>query len=750
MLVSSDALDAYSIAALAGAPVAHLLSQSLLAWPVIFILFTLPAFTLLINLGHVSGAGPVLTFARIAPIASGVGWALTWLAGERLFVQSLIAAQNFLYLIYSLRTRLHWALDCDHSYNNNLCVDFLRQNVSHGEAQHQPDNNWPAQQFNRFGVRGVPLERDVSVWTPNAWYFGEPSIINKFSIDVPPLPLTISHLLIWLALFLIVHKFGTNPGWFLIRFCLLFPLGLFTVLLVGLSIFGFSFYNEVEKEIRPDLVEKYPFEYFSEIHGFYRTTIVLMDYSSAFTGIIIFASSKIRSGNMPMSALALLTAQVLAPTFLYVLRHGCDGHLALVQPAYESYTATDATFSFDTAAVCFATTSGGPLWAVLYYTANLLYACIGPMAVLLLFINNSFHEQFPFLENFTSHILAVICTVFALTGLLLCMPVGGWHNLDADVHLQLSSGDTSSPLLFFPLGPTSPLFTVLLFTSTKFASVFDLLMGGMDIVKHVDYGTAFISKSLTLNRIIGYCLMLAPSFIIIAFAFFAFYRNAIVFKMPWGAVLDATADWNWHASLRQPTTLKTAPLSHRIFTSLTSISYRTVLFGIFIVEIFVGITLLVLFFTNAVVAQLQSHGESGSANNYRTVMFLIFLTFHILSLFEIRWALKRWDHSSRLNMYIGVATMEIAFLNGYMWMFALDHSWGPNFIPFLVIFVNTAVRGTILAIVIAIRWSMAELSHPTRTRDATEIYDATADLDADVDREDDAPIIYEMRRDVFS
>lgn len=784
MLVSSDALDAYSIATLAGAPLAHLLSHSLLAWPIVFILFTLPAFTLLLNLGHVSGAGPVLTFARIAPIASGVGWALTWLAGERLFIQSLTAAQNFLYLIYSLRTRLSWALECGHSYNNGLCVDFLRPNVSHGEAQRQPENNWPAQQFNRFGVRGVPLETNVSVSMPNAWYFGEPRIVNTFSVDVPSPPLTASHLLVWVALFFIVHRFGSNPGWFLARFCLVVPLGLFAVLLVGLSIFGFSFYKDIEEEVSPVLVEKYPFEYFSEIHGFYRTTIVLMDYSSAFTGIIIFASSKIRSGNLPMSALALLTAQMLAPTFLYVLRHGCDGHLAIIQPAYESYTATDATFSFDTAAVCFATTSGGPLWAVIYYTANLLFTCIGPMVVLLLFICNSFHEQFPFLEHFKTHILALICMVFALTGLLLCMPMGtsfgtllqyvsqssithlfafiivffvyGWHNLDADVRLMLGSSDVIPSLVRYLLGPTSPLFTVLLFTSvpallaTKFVSVFDLLMGGMDILKHIDYGTAFISRSQALNRVVGYCLMLSPPFIIFAFAFFAFYRNAVVFKMPWGAVLDATADWNSRTSLRPTATSRSPPLSHKIFTSLTKISYRTALFGIFVIEIFIAITLLVLFFTNAVLALLQSHGDNGSANNYRTIMFLVFVTFHALSLFEIRWALKRWDHSSRLNLYIGVVTMEMAFLNGYMWMFALDHSWELNFVPFLVIFVNTLVRGTMLAIVVAIRWNMAELSHPTRTRDATEIYDATADLDADIDREDDAPIIYEMRRDVFS
>lgn len=70
--MTSDAVDAYSIAIIAGAPYAQLLSRSLLAWPLIFLLFSLPASNFLINLGYVSGAGPVLTFARIAPIAAGI------------------------------------------------------------------------------------------------------------------------------------------------------------------------------------------------------------------------------------------------------------------------------------------------------------------------------------------------------------------------------------------------------------------------------------------------------------------------------------------------------------------------------------------------------------------------------------------------------------------------------------------------------------------------------------------------------
>uniref|UniRef100_A0A914RZE3 Uncharacterized protein n=1 Tax=Parascaris equorum TaxID=6256 RepID=A0A914RZE3_PAREQ len=41
----------------------------------------------------------------------------------------------------------------------------------------------------------------------------------------------------------------------------------------------------------------------------------------------------------------------------------------------------------------------------------------------------------------------------------------GWHNLDADIRLMLGWSDDIPSLVRYLLGPTSPLFTVLLFTS---------------------------------------------------------------------------------------------------------------------------------------------------------------------------------------------------------------------------------------------------------------------------------------------
>ncbi|VDN87188.1 unnamed protein product [Brugia pahangi] len=90
--------------------------------------------------------------------------------------------------------------------------------------------------------------------------------MRKFSIEFPVFSLSFAHILIWLILFLIVKKYGTNPGWFLARFCLLLPLALCTILISGLTIFGFSFSKSNEREIAPENIEKYPFQYFSEIH----------------------------------------------------------------------------------------------------------------------------------------------------------------------------------------------------------------------------------------------------------------------------------------------------------------------------------------------------------------------------------------------------------------------------------------------------------------------------------------------------
>lgn len=83
---------------------------------------------------------------------------------------------------------------------------------------------------------------------------------------------------------------------------------------------------------------------------------------------------------------------MIVPVLLTILRAGCEGHVADQQPHYKIYTTTgnfflalvnqlipDETVSFDVLPVCFATSTAGPLWAITYYAAQLLYTSIGPM-----------------------------------------------------------------------------------------------------------------------------------------------------------------------------------------------------------------------------------------------------------------------------------------------------------------------------------------------------------------------------------
>ncbi|KJH51239.1 hypothetical protein DICVIV_02604 [Dictyocaulus viviparus] len=93
--------------------------------------------------------------------------------------------------------------------------------------------------------------------------------------------------------------------------------------------------------------------------------------------------------------------------------------------------------------------------------------------------------------------------------------------------------------------------------------------------------------------------------------------------------------------------------------------------------------------------------------------------------------------------YICVATMETAMLNGYMWMYASDHSWGLDFAP-LVDHVVAVVRGCCILLGIAIRAYLFDQIRPTRTRDATEIYEVDTVIAMDAD--DDSPIIFDLAR----
>ncbi|KAK6012366.1 hypothetical protein OSTOST_22488 [Ostertagia ostertagi] len=99
-------------------------------------------------------------------------------------------------------------------------------------------------------------------------------------------------------------------------------------------------------------------------------------------------------------------------------------------------------------------------------------------------------------------------------------------------------------------------------------------------------------------------------------------------------------------------------------------------------------------------------------------------------------------------------------LNGYMWMYATDHSWGIDVAPLIIIICTTSavkskvfflimvllsvIRGCCILLGIAIRAHLLDQIRPTRTRDATEIYEVDTVLA--MDAEDDSPIIFDLAR----
>ncbi|PIO59198.1 hypothetical protein TELCIR_19348 [Teladorsagia circumcincta] len=74
-----------------------------------------------------------------------------------------------------------------------------------------------------------------------------------------------------------------------------------------MSLSGFHFGTpSIEKEISQQKRDDDPFDYWADIRGFYRTTILTVDYSGAFSGLLLFATSRLRPGAKSLNALYLL------------------------------------------------------------------------------------------------------------------------------------------------------------------------------------------------------------------------------------------------------------------------------------------------------------------------------------------------------------------------------------------------------------------------------------------------------------
>ncbi|GMS84556.1 hypothetical protein PENTCL1PPCAC_6731, partial [Pristionchus entomophagus] len=762
----------YALIISSAAPYALQLSLCDLSWPLIFLLFALPSLSLLLALGYLSQNGPVITFQRIAPISAGVGWAMVWLASEKLYIEGLRGAQTISYAAYSLRTNLNWAIECGHSFNTPHCVNFLDENVTHSDSSRYPDNFWPAQQFNRYGVRGnsIPADNLTVAWEPNEWYLG--SSKDYFSLGLPSFILLLSSCLMWTLVTFIITRLEDKVGWILSNLCLSIPAAVYFFVVVVMTFTTFHFGPSIQDFIPSDKVEIDPIDYWGDIKGLLRTSLVSVDYSTAFTGLILMATSKRTTGSNQMNVFYLLLFLMIPPLLLSIIRFGCEGHLSVLQPAYRYYPSTEEMFTLDVLPVCFATSPGGPVLSLLFYIAHFAYSSLAPIIVYLLLINQSITDQWP--DAPRPLIVPAVIAAFAIPSLLLYMPMGtkivtafrylsqssilhlvvyftvffvyGWQRLEADLQ---STVQTPSSLFAWLFSVTGPICTFLLFTfvpmllCAHFTSVFDLLMTGSDVLRHIDLGIGqLVLAPQFISRFVGVLFMLAPSIIIVTAASLSLYRTYTT-RLSMETLFEPTSSFFSHSTLTGQTQNKPHSLAYGFFNQiLPNFDLRTAFTVVFIFEIVVWIVVIVLFGWNLFVLYIGRGSEN--ANMYRSFVLLVFASLHAIALFEMRMARQRWDTSERLMIYIASATLETAMLNGYMWMFSSDHTWGMDIMPLLFALFVTIVRGLAIFTVVAVRAHISDVSRPTRTRDATEVYETQMRMREE--EEDDSPIIFELAR----
>lgn len=778
-----DQIYGYSTIILAAAPLASQLAISDIRWIFYFPFFAIPALTLMMIVGHLSKSAAVSTFRKLAPISAGIGWALTWHVAEKLYAESLRASQYVLYILFSIRPYLSWAVSCDHTYNTEYCHDFDDSNITVTEGKHHyPDNFWPAQEFNRYVIRNnAPITKMPAEWEPNMWYLGPSD--ETFTWAFPSIPLQTAHILTWLIIWFSISKYYDRLGDILLKGFLLVPIILYIAVIIGLTGFGFHFTTaNIQAELENSAISKDPFDFWADLRGSYRTSILIVDYSTAFTGFVLLATSRLRNGVSGLNALLLVPFMMIVPTMQTLIRLGCEGHVADQQPNYKIYASTDETISFDLLPVCFATSHLGPVWSGLYYTAQYLYGSLGPMIVYVSFIYQSFIDDFPIVQNSPKQCIGMIVLAFLMPSVFLYMPLGtkiaaffrytsqtalvqltvfiliffvyGWQKLEQDVMMTSQIPARPSVLEYFTRA-TSPIFTVLLFTvvpaliCTKLVAVFDFLWAGNDVNKHISAGVQFLPFPTVIRQIVGYLVIFAPIIIMGVGAALTVYQMVFKHGLSWKDTLKPSPEWMAHAAVN-PNKPRAHSLAYSIMNRLIfrRMSYKTAIFSLFLFETFIGILLVVFFFLNSSNLWVSS---TRVANQYRSVLLLIFVVCHIWTLFEMR---KCQQYSQiegeRLSFYIGLATMETAMLNAYMWMYAGDHTGGIDVPPLLIIMCNTWIRGCCIVTAIAIRAHSVEHNRPSNTREASEVDEAElprgAGDDNGDDTDDDSPVIFDLAR----
>lgn len=762
--LSGDAMVAYSMICLGAAPFLSQVAMSGVRWVFFLPLVAIPAYVVLTLLGNMTQRGPVLTFRRMTPIAAGIGWAMTWHIAERLFSIQLRAAQTVAYFIEILsRPSFDWATKCYHHYNSEHCVDFgTTVNQSTTKYHHYPDNFWPAQEFNRYLVRGnSPSAKVPDHWEPNEWYLGHSS--DVFEMSIPQFRLVIPHVFIWTFLLGLIVKYPQYMDKAMSFLCHKVPMLLYAVSTMGMTISGLHFTEaQIDESVSEKKLQEDPIDFFADLQGIYRTVLNTADYSSIFTGIVIAASSRVRTGELRLRPALIVFFLTPVPLQLFILNRGCQSTVHEVQPAFRVYETTDETFTFNLLPVCYANVHFGLVWAVFFYAAHFLYTCLGPMIVFFAFIQQAFVDEFPILHNSMTKFNYSMAALFSIPGLVLFLPQGtkivalgrylqesaftqiaayvaivlvyGWQNLEKDA---LKFSRTFAKYSFMVVVPLLTVVPMVL--STKLVAVYDLLITGNDVSKHIDIGVRFVPIPVWIAKLLAYGSLFAPVLIIGLFAAWAVYDLRHRNRLAWVDLFRPTSELYSHQNIVNPDR-KPAPTAYIVIKKLLQMPLNQASHTLIATEAIFCIFVCLAFFANST-AIIGIHALS-SRNDYRTTLLLMFLTVHVFSLFEMQKAHLLKDSPNRLNLYIGVAVMETAILNAYMLMYGTDHSWGLDYMPLLIILINTGCRGTLIAVAVALREEMIRSNQqrgPSRARDLVDEADV-------VDGEDDSPVVFELSR----
>uniref|UniRef100_A0A1I7WBR3 ABC transmembrane type-1 domain-containing protein n=1 Tax=Heterorhabditis bacteriophora TaxID=37862 RepID=A0A1I7WBR3_HETBA len=102
-----------------------------------------------------------------------------------------------------------------------------------------------------------------------------------------------------------------------------------------MSISGFHFGTSVKQELSAQQRENDSLDFWTDVRGLYRTSLLIVDYSGAFTGLLLFATSRLRQGSSPLNAILLVPMMMVVPLLLTILRSGCEGRIADNQPVSE-------------------------------------------------------------------------------------------------------------------------------------------------------------------------------------------------------------------------------------------------------------------------------------------------------------------------------------------------------------------------------------------------------------------------------